>query len=178
LQLRDQSRRLLARPDDAQEHLKRVELALILDGTEPVQGALADMFVQLDDRHIEDKRSAFNTCANRLSPRVRAEFEMQLGQGALSRINTVATRWSLLSIPTADIPARVRRCSLDDSRKLAQLAIQAFKGQDFETQQNFLDHCMTCHDKMAFMLARREVLRLVDRLPSDWHSVGNRLESL
>lgn len=178
LRLRAHARALLAQPRDAQLHLARVDVALLLEGTEPVQGALADMFTQLDANHANIKRIAYLACCERLSPRVRMDFEQLLTLGPLPAINTLATRWSLLSIPTADIPARGRRCSLDDSRKLAQQGLQAFEAEDAEAQQAFLDHCMTCHDKMAFMLARRDVLKHVARLPSPWQAVSDRLEEL
>jgi len=178
LRLRALARLVLAQPADAKAHLARVHAALQLEGTEPVQGALADMFTQLDARHADAKRQAFQACAARLSPRAHAAFEQLQSLGLLARINPLATRWSLLSIPTADIPARGRRCSLDDSRKLAQQGIEAFGAKDADAEQAFLDHCLTCHDKMAFMLARRAVLKTQVRLPPHWEAVGSRLESL
>ena len=178
LRLREHARRILATPGDAQAHRARVDAALQLEGTEAVQGALADMFTLLDASFADAKRQAFEACADRLSPRAHAAFAQVHALGALPRINPLATRWSLLSIPTADIPARARRCSLDDSRKLATQGIAAFEAKDAEGEQAFLDHCLTCHDKMAFMLARRAVLKHLDRLPPHWEAVGNRLEEL
>jgi hypothetical protein len=178
LRLRKHARRILAKPGDAEAHRARVEAALLIDGTEAVQGALADMFTLLDARFVDAKREAFEACAGRLSPRAHAAFAQVHALGALPRINPLATRWSLLSIPTADIPARARRCSLDDSRKLAAQGIAAFEAQDADSEQSFLDHCLTCHDKMAFMLARQVVLKKLDRLPPHWEAVGNRLEEL
>lgn len=178
IRLRAHARRVLAHPGDAQAHLGRVQAALLLDGTEAVQGALADMFTQLDAQQADAKRLAFQSCAERLSPRAHAAFEQLLPLGPLARINPLSTRWSLLSIPTADIPARARRCSLDDSRRLAQLGIEAFETADADGQEAFLDHCITCHDKMAFMLARRAVIKHSGRLPAHWEAVGERLEAL
>jgi hypothetical protein len=149
-----------------------------MEGTEAVQGALADMFAQLDAGHAAAKRAAFMACRHRLPARIGVAFEELIEQSRIPHINTLATRWSLLSIPSADIPARVRRCSLDVSKELAAAALVAFAARDEEAQRAFLDHCVTCHDKMAFMLARRGVLKMVDRLPPAWELVSTRLEAL
>lgn len=42
-------------------------------------------------------------------------------------INPLATRWSVLAQPSADISTRARRCSVDDSRRLAEQAVLAFE---------------------------------------------------
>jgi len=178
LQVRLQARQLMRDPQDTQAHLARVEAALQMDGSEAVQGALADMFTQLDSHCSEVKRNAYSLCQHRLPARVALAFEALIAQNPLPQINTLATRWSLLSIPSADIPTRVRRCSLDDSKALAAQGVRAFEALDEPGQQAFLDHCMTCHDKMAFMLARRAVLKTAGRLPAAWETVSTQLEAL
>jgi hypothetical protein len=178
LSLRTQARRLLGHPQDAQAHLARVDAALQIEGTEAVQGALADMFAQLDKSHAGVKRIAYQACQHRLCARISLAFEGLIEQNQIPLINKLATRWSLLSIPGADIPTRVRRCSLDASRALAAAGLHAFETHDETAQHAFLEHCMTCHDKMAFMLARRSVLKIVPRLPDAWESVSSRLEAL
>jgi hypothetical protein len=35
---------------------------------------------------------------------------------------------------------------------------------------------VTCHDNLAFMLARRSMLRLDAPLPADWEAVSRQLE--
>lgn len=178
LHFRLQSREMIRSPNDWQLHFSRVQAALHLDGTEPVQGTMADMFFSLDRDHAEHKRVAFQACKERLVPRIGVLFEQRIEHERLPAITPLATRWSLLAIPTADVPTRGRRCSLDDSRKLALHGIAAFYANDELGQQAFLEHCATCHDKMAFMLARRAVLKRIPRLPEPWHMVGARLEGL
>jgi hypothetical protein len=82
----------------------------------------------------------------------------------------------VLATPSADISTRARRCSADDSRALAQLAIQAVSESDEQAQQLFLHHCLTCHDNMAFMLARRALLKAASQLPPGWEEVSQQLE--
>jgi hypothetical protein len=176
--LRAQARHLIGHPQDSLAHAARVDAALQIEGTEAVQGALADMFAQLDKSHADVKRIAYEACQHRLSARISLAFEGLIEKNQIPLINKLATRWSLLSIPSADIPTRVRRCSLDASRVLAAAGFHAFETRDEEAQNAFLEHCMTCHDKMAFMLARRAVLKIVPRLPEAWELVSSRLEAL
>ena len=54
--------------------------------------------------------------------------------------------------------------------------MKAFEAGDATAQNEFLHHCVTCHDNLAFMLARR-VLRQSDAaLPDDWEAVSLQLQ--
>jgi mono/diheme cytochrome c family protein len=55
-------------------------------------------------------------------------------------------------------------------------AVQAVVESDEQGQQVFLHHCLTCHDNLAFMLARREVLKSAKQLPPEWEEVSQQLE--
>jgi mono/diheme cytochrome c family protein len=107
---------------------------------------------------------------------VAAWFDSQILAPALPRVSPLATRWSVLAMPSADISTRARRCSADDSRSLAKIAVQAVADSDQQAQQIFLHHCLTCHDNLAFMLARREILKLAKQLPPGWEAVSLQLE--
>jgi hypothetical protein len=82
----------------------------------------------------------------------------------------------VLAVPSADISTRARRCSADDSRALAKRAVQALAESDEQAQQLFLHHCLTCHDNLAFMLVRRELLKSAQQLPAAWEAVSQQLE--
>jgi hypothetical protein len=82
----------------------------------------------------------------------------------------------VLARPSADISTRARRCSGDDSRALAAAVILAVADHDMQAQQAFLHHCITCHDNLAFMLARRALLRTQPTLPDHWQMVSQQLE--
>lgn len=174
--LRRQARRLLSNPLDANVHLAHLNAALALPGAEPVQGALADIFVAFGAQEVAFKRTALTLARQRLAAHVVRWFDVQADQPRLSRITPLATRWSVLAQPSAEISTRARRCSGDDSRALALQVVQAVEADDIEAQQAFLHHCVTCHDNLAFMLARRALLRTQAILPEHWQAVSTQLE--
>lgn len=170
------ARLLVHTPSDAATHLARLHAATDMPGTEPVQGVLADLFTALGADHSALKAQALALVRPRLSAHVAAWFGSQTHAPALPRISPLATRWSVLATPSADISTRARRCSADDSRALAQLALKAVAESDEQAQQLFLHHCLTCHDNMAFMLARRALLKVASQLPPGWEEVSQQLE--
>jgi mono/diheme cytochrome c family protein len=167
---------LLRNPNDEAAHLARLHAAMDLPGTEPVQGVLADLFTAFGTGHSALKARALESVQPRLSAHVAAWFESQVAAPGLPRISPLATRWSVLAMPSADISTRARRCSADDSRALAKLAVQAVQESDEQAQQLFLHHCLTCHDNLAFMLVRRELLKTAQQLSPGWEAVSQQLE--
>jgi mono/diheme cytochrome c family protein len=174
--VRQHARRLLRDPADVSAHFARLHASLELPGAEPVQGALADLFVAFGEGGESLKRTALQMARDRLAVHAARWFDAQAGQGRLSRITPLATRWSVLARPSADISTRARRCSGDDSRALAEQVIRDVEAGDAQGQHAFLHHCVTCHDNLAFMLARRSMLRRGAPLPSDWEAVSQQLE--
>lgn len=178
LSMRRQARALLRDPRDVDAHMNRLRAALELPGAEPAQGALADLFVVFGEAHATLKLQALRLARQRLAAHVARWFEAQLARAPLPRITPLATRWSVLARPSADISTRARRCSVDDSRALAEQVIAAYAAGDAAAQQAFLHHCVTCHDNLAFMLARRELLRSGEELPPEWETVSQQLEHM
>ena len=176
--VRRHARRLLRDPSDIGSHMARLHASLELAGAEPVQGALADLFSCFGAREEQLKRTALQLARERLSAHAARWFEAQAAQTALPAINPLATRWSVLAHPCADISTRARRCSVDDSRMLAEQAVLAFASADQPAQNEFLHHCVTCHDNLAFMLARRALLKSGASLPDDWATVSQQLEQI
>ena len=174
--VRQHARRLLRNPGDAESHLARLQASLDLTGAEPVQGALAELFTCFGVGDERLKRTALQLARERLSVHVFRQFEAQVSRATLPAINLLATRWSVLAHPSADTSTRARRCSVDDSRVLADQAVRAYEVADLLSQQEFLHHCVTCHDNLAFMLARRALLKSGVSLPDDWAAVSEQLE--
>ena len=174
--VRQQGRHLLRHPGDVNAHMARLHAALELPGGEPAQGALADLFSCFGAQHETLKRTALQLARPRLSAHAARWFDAQAAQAALPAITPLATRWSVLAHPCADISTRARRCSVDDSRLLAEQAVLAFERGDPSAQNEFLHHCVTCHDNLAFMLARRALLKTGISLPDDWAAVSLQLE--
>ena len=175
-EMRRQARRLKQDAAQIDTHLARLHAALTLPGSEPTQGALADVFVAFGQTQKVLKRAALTLAEPRLADHVARWFLSQVEAPAMNKISPLATRWSVLASPSADISTRARRCSADDSRLLAAQAVAAQAQGDQEAQQAFFHHCVTCHDNLAFMLARRALLRTGLTLPPDWDLVSQQLE--
>lgn len=176
LEMRRCSLQLKREASNVNAHLSRLHVALELPGSEPVQGALADVFVAFDQSQSVLKQAALALARHRLAEHVAGWFASQVNAATLARISPLATRWSVLATPSADISTRARRCSGDDSRLLATQVLAAIAQQDQEAEQAFLHHCVTCHDNLAFMLARRALLRRGKELTADWARVSLQLE--
>jgi hypothetical protein len=176
LAVRRYARQLLHNPTSVPVHLARLNAALELPGTEPVQGALADLFASFDAIDASLKRMALQLVVERLPAHTVRWFEAQVAHARLAQVSPLATRWSVLARTSADISTRARRCSPDDSRALAAEVVRAVGEQDVPVQQAFLHHCVTCHDNLAFMLARRALLQTGASLPTGWEIVSRQLE--
>ena len=176
--LRALGRTILQHPGHAQALQARLAAALELAETEPVQGALADIFVSFDQHGADLKQQALATAWPRLPRHVARWFAAQVHAPALALRSPLATRWSVVARTTADIATRARRCSADDSRQLARQALQALDTGDTATQQAFLHHCVICHDTLAFMLARQALLKTRPTLPPDWEDVSAQLQAM
>ena len=167
---------MLCVPGDPDAYMARLQAMLELPGAEPAQGALADLSSSFGTPHAALKRTALLLAKGRLSAHAARSFEAQVGQAALAAINPLATRWSVLAHPSADISTRARRCSPDDSHLLAGQAVLAFEAGDQTAQNEFLHQCVTCHDNLAFMLAWRALRQSGSALPANWEAVSLQLE--
>ena len=159
-------------------HQSRLHVALSLPGTEPTQGALVDMFAGCSQATDTDREMALDRVQARLNPLLVAKLRPYITQAALPLSNALATRWSVIASPSLDMPRRTMRCNTDDSRLLAQNAVKAWQVHDMAAQDAFLEHCVICQDKLAFLLARRSLLQQLDELPAAWKTVGDLLEMM
>ncbi|RZS30003.1 hypothetical protein [Corticibacter populi] len=184
--MRALARQLRVRPDDAQLHLERLQAAMDLPGSDPLQGCLADLFHAVTASRGQDLRQLASELAQARLPRHVSSVFQQLRQSGqmIGPISLVANRWSVMVQPSAAAPARSRRASGDDSRRLAEQVVRAMTGGDAADasaavellEYEFLAHCSACQDKLAFMLARRELLRQGLELTPAWLDVAAKLE--
>ena len=174
-QARHFARALRLSPHDETAHLGRLQACLALDGVEPVQGALADLFVSFGADRAAFKRRALTLAGPRLHEWLRGRFERWVHAPAVPRITPLATRWSLLAVPSADMSTRARRCSPDVSRAVAAQALMAWQANDLDGLDHFLHHCLTCRDRLAFMLVRRALHQRQAALPAGWDAVETEL---
>lgn len=177
LAFRSLSRQVLRHPRDAAAHQARLRLALEMPGAEPAQGALADWLVACPDAPLAQRRRALGAVRARLGAQVAQAFVPHVEGQRLPPGNPLATRWSVLAAASLDVPPRALRSSSDDSRLLAATALRAWRRGDQATQQAFLAHCRVCGDSLAFMLARREILRSGQPLPEAWRATLQALQA-
>lgn len=171
------------RPQDPDLHVRRLQAALAWQDDEPLQGAIADLFHALPGHAGHSVYGlACELAQARLPRHVAQGFAAQLQQHqALPAIHWLATRWSVLVQPSAAVSALRRRVSVDESRRLAAAIVQAhmeLAGSDAQTlaelEQEFFAHCQACDDRLAFMLARRQLLAR-GPLPDAWQAAEGQL---
>lgn len=182
-QFRRLSRQLLSQADGAELHIQHIDAASRLHGTEPLQGALADFFHAIPVTDALFSNPVIQHALPLLPAHVAASFAQLVGQPPLARQHALATRWGVLTTVSAELPARARRASSDNAKRLAQELVRALLDKTdgaAQIEADFLAHCSACHDKLAFMLARRELLRngVFTELPGHWQALADKLENL
>ena len=174
VRFRQAGRDVLLVPADRKLHEVRVMAACGLDGAEPLQGALADlMFSCLPEGEPSARLLRRPQVAQRLAPFVTRQF-LALAQQRqrLPRVSTLATRFSILAMPSLDVPRRALLCGVDDSRAIAAQAIPALLAGDAQAEEAFLTHCEGAGDSLAFMLASRALSRADRPLSARWREVS------
>ncbi|OBX48927.1 hypothetical protein [Moraxella nonliquefaciens] len=159
---RHYSRAVLKNPSAAQYHKERINVAKKLDESEPLQGALSDYFFgcwydapMMNPEFIQTFKPRLNTQAWQIiNDCITRKYYLQ-------KNNLLATRWSVLTTPTLDVPSHKLRVSSDDATLLAQRLLEsiltAHKAQNHDEvmrlENEFFNHCLACHDLVAFMKA-------------------------
>jgi hypothetical protein len=168
-------------PHDSNAHLARLHAAIQLDDSEPLQGVLADIFVALPVEDEKTRQTALQITASRLSRFVTESFSRYIHGPLPPIVTTLATRWSVIANPSSNVPARVRRASPDHSRRMAISVVSALQTSDPalspKIENDFLDHCIFCQDKLAFILARCDLRRHEIALGDRWMQVAGWLEA-
>ena len=105
---RQTGRDVLLVPGDRKLHEVRVMAACALDGAEPVQGAVADlMHGCLPDAEATARLLRRPQVAERLAPFVARDFlALAERRERLPRVSPLATRFSVLTMPSLDVPQR------------------------------------------------------------------------
>ena len=158
---RQLGRRMLDKPHECDHHELRVLAACALPGFEPTQGALADMLHACEpDAARFDRLLARPEVAAHLPEYVLQAFQALVKSGErLAKATPLATRYSVIATPSLDVPKRALLVSMDDSKTIAAHAVAAVQAGDTTAEEEFLVHCRGAHDTLAFMLARRALMR-------------------
>lgn len=175
---RQHGRHVLRVPDDAAVHEARAMLACELPGAEPLQGTLADMLHACPPNAEHVRRLLRRPAvAQRLAPFVaRALLQTADSGQRLPRVTPLATRYSVLVMPSLDVPRRALLVGVDDSRSIAARAAAALLADQPGVEDEFLAHCEGAGDSLAFMLVRRALAREGKVLSERWAQVAQTLQ--
>ena len=175
---RHAGRAVLLAPGDRARHESRVMAASEMEGAEPLQGALADlMHGCLPEPQPTARLLQHPQLGQRLAPFVARQFLLLANRRErLPRVSTLATRFSVLTMPSLDVPRRALLVGVDDARELAAQAIPALLAGDDEIEAAFLAHCEGAGDSLAFMLASRALSRDSRPLSPRWSEVSMLLQ--
>jgi hypothetical protein len=178
LRFRSSGRAVLSDPANASVHSGRVLAATELAGSEPLQGALVDMFhACTPDADRDMPLLNRSSVRQRLSSHVvRSLHNVIAQQRCLPRVHVLATRWCVLVTPSLDVPRRAMLCSVDDAKQRAARAMNDLGSGVAGVEDEFLTHCVGANDVMAFMLVRRELGRQRYFFSSRWDDVTAKLE--
>lgn len=159
---RHYSRAVLRAPSVTVYHKERISLAKKLDESEPLQGALSDYFFGcwydiplIHPEFVHDFETRLSTQA------IQIIHDCLAKKYFLQKNNLLATRWSVITTPTLDVPSHKLRASSDDATRIAQNLADAIilahqngeHGQVTRLEDEFFEHCLACHDLVAFMKA-------------------------
>lgn len=159
-QYRRMSRRIINTPTIANYHKERIRIAISFFESEPLQGALADYFYGCWYDIPYNGQQLLDEAKERLPvPIYQAFLNCIHKKDYIWAISPLATRWSVLVTPSLDVPTHKLRTSSDTAWYVADNIITTLlnaKADNNPTlsqmEQDFLDHCIACADRMAFMV--------------------------
>lgn len=154
------SRRVLNAPTTTSYHRERIRIALNFFETEPLQGALADYFFGCWYDMPFSGQAILEEVKERLpAPIYQAFFKCTHKKDYIWSISPLATRWSVLVTPSLDVPSHKLRTSSDTAWYVSDNVVATLlKARNennptlSQTEDDFLEHCVACTDRMAFMM--------------------------
>lgn len=159
-QYRRMSRRILGSPTIANYHKERIRTAMSFFESEPLQGALADYFFGCWYDVPYQGQAILDDAKDRLSaPIYQAFLNCVQKKDYIWDISSLATRWSVLVTPSLNVPTHKLRTSSDHAWHMADSIIASLlKAKEEQNpllthlEDDFLEHCIACADRMAFMV--------------------------
>lgn len=160
-QFRYYSRCVAYAPNNDYFHKKRIQIANRFVQSEPLQGALADYFFANWYNVSNEGRQLLDSVSANLPTHIAQDFLGFVNTGEhLPSISTLATRYSVLVLPSLNVPTYKLYVGKDDAKQIAEtlkktlLAAQEVGdiGKMAIAEQEYLAHCLACQDKMGFMM--------------------------
>ncbi|MDO4897472.1 MAG: hypothetical protein Q3971_08940 [Moraxella sp.] len=185
-QYRRMSRRILGSPTLATYHKERIRTAMSFFESEPLQGALADYFYGCWYDVPHDGQQILDEAKERLStPIYQAFLNCIHKKNYIWDISPLATRWSVLVVPSLDVPTHKLRTSSDNAWYVADNIITSLlkaKEDDnpllTQMEDDFLEHCIACADRMAFMVVWFRLNKENWQFDTRWANCRKLLESI
>lgn len=186
-QFRYYSRRVFIHPNEVESHEYRIRSAMQLSEQEPLQGALADYFfgcwydMPYRGEHI------LNSVEERLHPQIQRAFTECINkQEYIHLISALATRWSVLVMPSMNVESHRLRTSSDDAKRIAsditKTLLDARYDEDWErvnqVETEFFAHCFACDDRMAFSIVWFRLGKENWQFDHRWTACRHRLEQM
>lgn len=174
-------------PTSAYYHKKRLEMAMVFEQSEPLQGALADYFYACWYDIAREGAALLELFANKLPAHIVESFLVYVNQGQyLSTISPLATRFSVLISPSMNVPAHRLYVNKEDAQKishdLVKKMMEARMAEDnellAEIQKDYLAHCLVCQDRMGFMMTWFALSKLGFEFDDEWRACKASLESM
>ncbi len=190
VQFRRLSRQAMKQADNISTHLQRIRVAKGFQSDEPLQGALADYFYGCWFDIFYDNQQSLDVLSDvqhRLSPDVYQAFvQCSNKQDYVERITKLATAWSVLVMPSMDVPVHRLRTSKDNTCYVVDSVINqlthAYKEGDAlmlaDIEDRFFEHCLICSDLVAFMKVWFALNRNGWSLDQRWQDCRAQLEKL
>lgn len=177
-QFRLSGRKVLRTPQSPAAHGARIGVAVQLEVSEPIQAAFVDMLYACDPAKVRSLPLLKHPkIRQRLGNGIADNLQQVIESGKrLPRVTPLATRYCILATPSLDVPSRAMLCGPDDSRQLADHALPALLAGDTAAEAAFLDHCEGSLDSLAFLKARRVLVREGHPLSDRWRQVADLLE--
>lgn len=160
-QFRYYTRCVAQSPSEVHYHQKRLQIASRFDESEPLQGALADYFFAHWYNLAGEGRLTAEEYSAKLPTHIAEQFLAYINSGEyLPIITTLATRYSVLTVPSMNVPKHKMYVGKDDAKRIADTLkatlMEAKESGDKEkiktAEDEYLAHCLACQDKMGFMM--------------------------
>lgn len=185
-QYRHYSRRIKSFPSQSYYHKQRIRIAKNLSQNEPLQGALADYFFACWYDINREGRLLLEDLSEYLPSHILERFSEYVNTGKpMQAINVLATRYSVLTSPSMNVPKDKLYVVKDDSKRLSEevsRALIAAKNQNdsdliTQIQHEYIEHCLACRDKMGFMLTWFNLSKAGFEFDERWVDCQQQLQS-
>ncbi len=179
------SRKIFSSPSNRYYHEQRINAALLLKEKEPIQGALADFFYGCWYDIPYDVGEMFEQVKERLNPDVEQGFRNYIKKlDYIDRSSSLATRWSVLVMPSLNEQAKRLRISSDDAKGVARdIVLELLKARDLEDwdsieqiENEFFSHCIAHTDRLTFTLVWFRLGKSDWNFNERWNSCQERLD--